>query len=147
MREFQTLSHAPGELSLILQPTLQRKTQNEVDFENNRKMCFRHRGKKKRPRGSEPPPSHPEPSPVDVLQRTLRAASDADGVSKYEAAVMLDQLPGQEYVELELRLPYTVVGEERAAPKLDVTESMRRARAKARPLVELIHQNTGYSFV
>lgn len=110
-------------------------------------MCFRHKGKKKRPRGSEAPPSHPDPSPVGVLERTLRAASDADGVSKYEAAVMLDQLPGQEYVELELRLPYTVVGEERAAPKMDTAESMRRARAKARPLVELIHQSTGYSFV
>ncbi|ORY66916.1 hypothetical protein BCR35DRAFT_308346, partial [Leucosporidium creatinivorum] len=124
-----------------------RKNQNDADFENGRKMCFRHKNKKKKAPGAPAPPSHPDPSSVAVLQHTLRAASDADGVSKYEAAVKLDELPGQEYVELELRLPYTVVGEEREAPEMDTAESMRRARAKARPLVELIHQSTGYSFV
>lgn len=162
LRELQSYSSHRHALADLLPSTLvQRKPQAETDFEPGRKMCNRHKNKKKKKKvdldatgtssnittTTDPTTGLPNLSTVPQLLTSLRAASDLDGVHKYEAACRITDLPGQEHVELELKLPYTVVGESRPAPELNAAESMRRARARARPLIELIHQATGYSFV
>lgn len=119
-------------------------------------MCFRHKGRKKRPKrsanASDSEPSNPSaPSPLllpHTLSTLLRAASDEDGVSTFSASCSLPTLPGWELVDLELKAPYVVVGGSTALPnEKNKAEAWRRARARARPLVDLIHQSTGYSFV
>ena len=114
----------------------QRGFRKEEEFEPSRKMCSRH--KKNKAANTSPTII----SSIQELTSVLSRRSAEDGVSKFDASCLLDELPGQDEVHKEIGTPAKGDGE------VDETaEGMRRARARCRPLINLIHEATGYSFV
>ena len=114
----------------------QRGFRKEEEFEPSRKMCSRHKKNKAADKPAVVILSDTE------LSSILRRKSAEDGVSKYDASCLLDDLPGQDEVDKEIAMPVKGEGE------VDETaEGMRRARARCRPLINLIYEATGYSFV
>jgi hypothetical protein len=93
------------------------------------------------------PPDHEFITP-EIMRTQLRAASTLDGVSSYECAIDLETLPGQDEVQRELNdVPKVTKSKAKKNIKPDDAELMRIARARCRPLLKLIHEATGYSFV
>lgn len=113
-------------------------------------MCFKH---KKAKYHDNPPPAVEK---LDDIGERLKASSEEKGCDGFEASLLLadiPHLPGIDDSEKVFELPPFA-----AAPSTNpedmstetVSEevaSMRRARARCRPLVEYIHQMSGYSFV
>lgn len=67
---------------------------------------------------------------------------------KFECAISLEALPGQEEVQKEINgVPSAAVLKAKKRTQSDVAESMRITRARCRPLINLIHEATGYSFM
>lgn len=105
-------------------------------------MCFRH---KKIPYVT---PVNPELITPDALRSQLRAASELDGVHRFECALDLASLPGQDEVYREVNtVPKVTKSKAKKNTQIEAAESMRVARARCRPLVNLIHEATGYSFM
>ncbi|KAM0746404.1 hypothetical protein T439DRAFT_329849, partial [Meredithblackwellia eburnea MCA 4105] len=113
------------------------------DFVEGRKMCWRHR----KPKRKEDLP--PTPQAIPTLSTLLAQSSQLTGCARFEGTCRISEVPGQEIVERELNAPHPFKSEnyDPDAGLTEEVENMRRARARARPLVEWVQKCTGYNFI